>query len=160
MKLLAIDPSTTEVGVYDGFSAETWKLGGKKAKLSERLGDLMVRVAEKLTEEPDNPFDFVACEENFMRNKATTEALNKALGVIEAMAWNSGAGFMMVPNGTVRAWATGTGRKQVSDKDDADNPMFAKARLLVPRKMWHTLDQHTADAICIYNYVIEKGWVD
>jgi len=66
---------------------------------------------------------------------------------------------MSVSNSAVRKWATGTGVKQVKNKSSDANPMIVKARLCLPRNLHARLDEHSADAVCLYNYVLEKGLV-
>lgn len=158
MRLLAIDPGSYECGTYDGVTPVTWVLGKRnKDQLSARLGALAEQLVDKLTEEPDNPYDFIVYEKTFLRGVHATAALNQVIGVIRACAHTAGVGDYGVDNGTLRKWATGTGVKQVKSKDDAANPMLRKAYLCIPRAQRMILDQHSADAVCLYNYTIEKG---
>lgn len=106
MKLLAIDPSSTLVGLYA--SNKTAQLNlvdlckSKAPKRAERLGVLAEALADFL--QRFGPYDFVAYEEQFVRGNAATRALYGAVGVIEAVAETSGVGTLAVPQATLRSW--------------------------------------------------------
>lgn len=152
MRLLAIDPGSYNCGWYDGEHFGTWVLGKPgETPLPARLCALFGCLESR------DKGDFVAVEETFMRGIAATAALNKVIGVIELQAQLGRAGVLHVSNSEVRKWATGTGRKQVAKKADADNPMLNRARQLLvaygqPSK---NLDEHSADAVCLWHYVME-----
>ncbi len=101
MKLLAIDPSTTLLGLYsDNKTAQidiTSLCNSKKPERAERLAKLAEVLADFL--QKFGPYDYVAYESQF-----SGVALPAAVGVIEAVSWTSGSGVFPVHQSKLRAW--------------------------------------------------------
>ena len=155
MRLVAIDPGSNYCGVYDGNNLYTLNLNPtKNAKRPERLANLYNELADMLS---CNWYDFVVYETPFCRGRDATRCLWGVAGIIEAAAHYHGAGIIDVANTALRRWATGTGKKQVKDKGSKSNPMFVKARELAPPVFWGKMNEHEADAICLYHYTLEKA---
>lgn len=164
MKILAIDPGTNELGLYDGERAATLSVSKKKMVRSERLAELGVKLVDFMFEH--GPYDFVVYEEQFCRGDGATRALYGMIGVIECSAVNSGAGAMPIPQATIRKWAheklqemAGMPMSRPKNREEWKARLETLAISLKP----HTLDlttQDEHDAACIYFFFEQKGIKD
>lgn len=143
MKILAIDPGTYETGVSWGERPITWWMSGRR---EERLQEFMANLDATLreAEETSEPYGLVAYERPFARGRDATRCLWGLAGIIEAMAEHHGAAVVDIPNQTLKAWATQAGLK----RDKA--PMIAAMEKLTG---YSDLNEHEADAACIFEYV-------
>ncbi len=145
MKLIAIDLGKYS-GFYNGEEAHTEFLGDPPKKhagafRTVRFGRFHRFLDEYfLTQQPD----VVAYERPFSRGLDATRSGWGYAGIIEAMADQYGAASLDPTNQTIRKWATGTGKKQGSK-----SPMIARAKELCGLD----LDEHSADAVCMWHYV-------
>jgi hypothetical protein len=146
MKLIAIDLGKF-IGVFNGEDAHTEFLGdppkgwGADEFRPRRFGNAM-RFLDRyfLQEGPD----VVAYEKPFNRGLGATRAGWGYAGIIEALADQYQAAILDPSNQKIRQWATGTGKKQGSK-----NPMIERAKELTGLD----LDEHSADAVCMWHYV-------
>lgn len=147
MKLIAIDIGK-HTGIYDGQEAHTEFLGDPPPKFGAPFRHVRFkRFQDFLTtylfiRGPD----VVCYERPFCRGLDATRSGWGYAGIIEACATDLGAAVLDPTNGSIRKWATGSARKQGS-KD----PMIAKAKELTGLD----LDEHSADAVCMWHYVME-----
>ncbi len=147
MKLIAIDIGKY-TGFYNGITAHTEFLGEKpkgyhgpfRHQRFEKFLNFLTGYL--LVEAPD----IVCYERPFGRGFDATRSGWGYAGIIEAVATDLGAAVLDPHNGTVRKWATGSGKKAGSKE-----PMVAKAKELTGLD----LDEHSADAVCIWHYVNE-----
>lgn len=148
-RILAVDPSSTEVGLYDGRSlCFTIKLkGDRPARLGELFKELDYHAIG---------YDFVVYEEQFVRGGAATKALYAAVGIIEAAATIHGQGVMSVPQSTLRKWA----ESKVGKAPDTKTLMrwVAAERLTADTPLPRT--EHEWDAAALWFYIQEKGIIN
>ena len=147
MKIVAIDIGKY-MGFYNGTEAHTEFLGDKPKKYigefrHERFKDFQNFLTGYLILQAP---DVVAYERPFSRGLAATRSGWGYAGIIEAVATDCGAAVLDPTNGSIRKWATGSGKKAGS-KD----PMIAAAK----RLSGLDVDEHSADAICMWHYVNE-----
>lgn len=151
-RVLAIDPSSTEVGVFTG-GYYTTIVANKKSPRSERLGFIANALAEII--EQFEGFDFIIYEEQFVRGDAATRALYGAVGIIEAVGTLSGAGVMPIPQSTVRKWV----------RECLDPPVKLPpkelyreaAALFYGHDFAERATEHECDAAVIYHYIKQNG---
>lgn len=148
MKLLAVDPGSNSVGLFDG-KTYTTLVAPKTQQRPERLAFIGRGFVDFL--DKHGPYDFVVYEEQFVRGGPATRALYGAVGVIECSAINSGAGIMSVPQSSIRQWAAHT---VGGWKGDTKGLMVAAAE-----KSGYSGAQteHEWDAACLYAYTLAKG---
>lgn len=156
MKLLAIDPGSKELGLYDGNVAATLYLGEKNADRPDRLADLGVQLNDFIAEH--GPYDFVAYEEQFVRGGATTKALFGVVGIIECTAVNSGAGVLSVPQSMIRKWA-GEMAEWAGKVAGHEKEVYKTAAMTCAHVDMEFSSEHEYDAACVYYYVTQKGLV-
>ncbi len=151
-KILAIDPSSTFVGVYDGTGGEVIK--GGDGERAERLANIGYELSEVMNQ--GEPYDFVVYEEQFVRGDAATRCLYGAVGIIEAVAINSGAGVMPVPQGTLRQWASKIVGKKFKGKE-----LYKTIACHYDRRlMASTTSEHVLDAAAVYYFIQHNGEFD
>lgn len=154
MKLLAIDPGSTELGLYDGERAAT--ISGGKGARAERLAKIGVGLVDFLTEH--GPYDFVVYEEQFSRGDGATRALYGCVGVIECSAINSGAGVMSVPQPTMRAWAAlGFIGSRPKKREEWKRLYMVLGVNEACSQGVDLKTQDEYDAACIYAYIMDQG---
>lgn len=148
MKLITFDIGKN-IGVFNGEEAHTEFLGDPPKGWAAdefrpvRFGRAMKFVDEyMLAQGPDT----VAYERPFMRGLGATRAGWGYAGIIEGYANIYQAAILDPTNQSIRKWATGTGTKQGSK-----NPMIARAKELTGLD----LDEHSADAVCMWHFLME-----
>jgi Holliday junction resolvasome RuvABC endonuclease subunit len=148
MRILAIDPSSTCMGLYDGTSSVTIASLGDRPK---RLAELATQLVGFL--QMSQP-DVVVYEEQFVRGRAATVALYGAVGLIEATATQYGAAVIPAPQATLRKWCQGKVGKIKDTKElmqkAASHCMCGKSNVAVPQT------EHEWDAAAIYYYAKEN----
>ena len=148
MKIVSIDLGKY-MGLYNGETPRTVFLGDPPKKFGApyrpyRFAKWVLELNEYfLQEEPD----VVVYERPFARGLDATRSGWGYAGIIEAYIVIHGAVPLDVQNNTVRKWATGSGKKAGSKQ-----PMIDAAERLSGLK----LDEHSADAVCIWHYTKEK----
>lgn len=148
MKLVAIDLGKY-MGLYNGETPCTIFLGDPPKKFGApyrpyRFGKWVLELNEYLLREQP---DVIVYERPIARGLDATRSLWGYAGIVEAYAVIHEAVPLDVQNNTVRKWATGHGAKQGSK-----TPMIDAAERLSGLK----LDEHSADAVCIWHYTNEK----
>lgn len=156
-RILAVDPSSTALGLYDGERARTIATTAKMLR-PERLGHMLDALYQDFVQA--GGYDFVVYEEQFVRGGAATKAIYGAVGIVEAIATSSGAGVMPLPQSSVREWAQKkaewAGRLK---RDDIKQVYAIVAKTLAPAgTVFNTQDE--MDAACLYYFVREKGIVE
>jgi Holliday junction resolvasome RuvABC endonuclease subunit len=147
MKLVAIDLGKY-MGLYDGKTPCTIFLGDPPKKFDApyrpyRMAKWVLELNAYLLEAQP---DVVAYERPFGRGLDATRSGWGYAGIIEAYTTIHGAALLDPQNNTVRKWATGSGKKAGSKQ-----PMIDAAERLSGLK----LDEHSADAVCIWHYTNE-----
>lgn len=153
-KILAIDPSSTEVGLFDGNMAHT--IIAPKAPRPERLAYIFRELINWL--HSNGPYDFVVYEEQFARGGPATRALYGAVGVIEAASVMQGAGTMSIPQETLRGWlAKQLGIKKIK-RSEEKKAMAEVSAFYYADKSLET--EHEKDAACLLAFTITQGEVN
>ena len=168
MKLIAIDPGSTQVGLYDGHKAATFELRRMKRSgvpdttgRPERLANLAMMLGAAL----NLGYDYLVYEEQFVRGGAATKALFGAVGVIEAVAHSAGVGVAPIPQGALRKWSNeqlAADRIVIPEGKGADKlRLRTAAELLVPRDRFDVskFTEHECDAAVLWHYAMQKGEV-
>ena len=150
-KILAVDPGTTEMGLYDGSHYTTIAANRKKPRY-ERLGFMAEKLGSWFAE--FGPYDFVVYEEQFVRGGPATKALYGVVGVIEALSTMSGAGVMPIPQGTLRRWAEKEGPDGLKGKALYEQIAVNKDEYLAAGP---GVTEHVFDAACIYYFIEAEG---
>lgn len=157
MRLLAIDQGSKHAGFYDGTTPTPIELNPDLIR-HERMLEFKKALEGFLGSE--EPFDAVAYETPFNRGLDATRCGWGLAGIIEAVATEYGAAVVDVPNTTLKAWVgihVGRGAKGANEsKFDVNKaPMIVKAEELT---LWQfpDLNEHVADAIVLYHYVLER----
>ena len=154
-KILSIDPSSTEVGLYDGERAYTI-VANKKKPRPERLAFIMQHLSSFIA--ANGPYDFVVYEEQFTRGGAATKALFGAVGVLEAVSITMGAGVMPIPQGTLRKWAMAEYNMTGVLSSKASKELYEKiARHYDPRVEHGYASEHEMDAAAMYYFIQAEG---
>lgn len=154
-RILAVDPGSTSLGLYDGKHSLTLEAKGKRPeRLASLAGDFLMAMQDH------GPYDFVVYEEQFVRGGAATKALFGIVGIIEALSVNHFAGVMSVPQSTLRKWAA-----QVSDwgpvkRGDEKELMGRIASEVALRGFARASTEHERDAACLWYYIREKGTIN
>jgi hypothetical protein len=136
------------MGFYNGSEARTLFLGDPPKQYGAPFRPVrFARFADHYAAylRANNP-EVVVYERPFSRGLDATRSGWGYAGIIEGLSTGSGAAVLDPTNGSVRKWATGSGKKQGSKE-----PMIARAKELTGLD----LDEHSADAVCIYHYVLE-----
>ena len=150
-RILAIDPGTKQLGLYDGEQGMTMFADPKKSR-PERLAELGLKLVEWLEEQ--EPYDFVVYEEQFTRGDAATRALYGVVGIIECAAINAGAGVMPLPQGTLRKWA------ELEDTSGAKGKgLYESLAVTRDPRLMHLpgVTEHVFDAACVYHFIADHG---
>lgn len=148
MKLLAIDPGSYHAGFYDGHQAQTCHF---KGTLPQRLGLFHYELDFRLNTLAPKVPDVIAFEESFMRGIAATKALYGQAGIIMALAERHGCAVLPIKITDWKKWA----KLQVGTvKSDDKQPTIELAQTLTGLR---DLNEHEADAIIIWHYVMAKA---
>lgn len=147
MKLVAIDIGKY-AGLFNGETAHTEFLGDPPKNFGAPYRHVRFQKFNNflygylLMHAPD----VVAYERPFSRGLDATRSGWGYAGIVEAVSTQLGCAVLDPMNGSIRKWATGTAKKSGS-KD----PMILKAKELTGIEV----DEHSADAICMWHYVME-----
>lgn len=152
-KILAIDPSSTALGVYDGEAHCTIVANGKSPR-PERLCFIATKLSDFMA--IHGPYDFVVYEEQFVRGGAATKALYGIVGIIECMSISMGAGVMPLPQGTLRKWAASEGPDNCKGKELYQRVAVSRD----PNLAGTSVSEHVFDAACIYYFIKDKGEIN
>jgi len=152
-KILAVDPGTIELGLYDGDNSATIVTSRKNPR-PERLAFMASKLADFIA--IHGPYDFIVYEEQFVRGNAATKALYGVVGVIECVSISCGAGVMALPQSTLRKWAQSEGPEGLKGKELYQKVAVSKdARLAADT----SVTEHVFDAACIYHFIQAKGTI-
>ena len=161
MKILAVDPSTTSCGVFDGVTPETWVFKGTRPV---RFAAFAEQFSAKLKQAADTgmPFDVVIYEYAFARGADATRCGWGMDGIIEALATSGGCAVIDVQNGTLKKWAReqgaiitpGNKKKKVKGNGKQGMIDFVLAKFAIP-----VASDDEADAIAAWHYAREKAVV-
>lgn len=145
VKILAIDPSSTDAGICSNERPVTWRMHGEDR--TARLADFHARLKAELSAAEDGgaPYDIVVYERPFARGKDATRCLWGVAGIIEALGHLAGAAVLDIPNQTLKKWA---GVGNLKNKEGMIAAMEA-------RTGFRGLNEHEADALALREYVIE-----
>ena len=153
-KILAIDPSTTQLGLYNGELHATLAASAKSPR-PERFSYIAARLSDFLQD--TGPYDFIVYEEQFVRGGAATKALYGIVGIIECLAITSGAGVMSLPQGTLRKWAKQEGPDGLKGKE-----LYQRVAIQFDERLAvdPSVSEHAFDAACIYYFIQHKGQIN
>jgi len=165
MRLLAIDQGSKHAGFYDGETPTAVDLEENLPR-HHRMMNFKKALEEYLKDAMENdgePFDVVAYETPFNRGLDATRCGWGLAGIIEALATEYGAAVVDVRNTDLKQWAgvkVGRGAKGANESkfDMNKSPMIAKAEEFTLWS-WTNLNDHVADAIVLYHYVLENARV-
>lgn len=154
-KILAIDPGTNQLGLYDGENCGTLE-ATKKWHRPQRLSFMMSELTDFL--DIHGPYDFIVYEGQFVRGGAATKALFGVVGVVEAVAHFNGAGVMDVPQATVTKWCKEKAGIEKGAKVDRKALMEQVVNGMNPAVVPES--EHEYDAACLWYYIKEKGLIN
>lgn len=161
MKILAVDPSTTSCGVFDGVTPETWVFKGNRpvrfAAFAERLSAKLKEAADT-----DMPFDVVIYEYAFARGADATRCGWGMDGIIEALATSGGCAVIDVQNSALKAWARSRGAEIIpanKKKKVKGNGKQGMIDFVLEKFGIAVSSDDEADAISAWNYAREKAVV-
>lgn len=149
-KILAIDPGSNNMGLYDGEAGATL-VANRGEPRAQRLAALMDQLTKFFAQ--NGPYDFVVYEEQFVRGGPATKALYGVVGIIEAVSAYAGAGVMPLPQGTLRKWAAQQ-MKELKGKELYEKLAVARDPRLLQLP---GVTEHVFDAACVYHFISDNG---
>lgn len=154
-RVLAVDPGSVEIGLFDGKRGTTLSVDPKMPR-PERLAALGELFKQHL--QNNDVFDFVVYEEQFVRGGAATKALFGIVGIIEATSINMGTGVMSVPQSTTNKWKKARLEEETGCKPPKKSKLLNE---LVSQTYGSKVStEHEHDAACIWHYINETGVIN